>query len=642
MIQSLLTAAPVAASKLPSRWRAAGLGLLLAGAAALPAHAQLGYSAADASIVAGTYTDLGTGGTAVAMSDPDDANSAPENIGFTFQFAGQSFTQFIMNTNGFIKLGSTAPSAANLYYSDPQQYIGTTPFSSTDPADEYIISPFNYDLEPAATGGGVDFRVETSGAAPNRVCTIQWKNVSDKTLGAANKQYSRFSFQVKLHETTNVIEFVYSAPTQAAGAAGYRGADVGLRGATGTTDFLTSTKASSTPWNDTDFLEEDYGDPMLGYNRHNFRKDVNPANGLTYRFMPQQANDMAVAAVYALGVLPIPQGAPHVVQAMVINKGANLQSSVAVTLTVTGSVTFTDTQTLTGLLPGDTILVSFAGYTPTAAGNNQITVTVPADDNNSNNEGMYTQEVVTNGLFSYADNGPATTSYGLSQNPGIWVVRYNTPTPSNLLAVNAFIGNDPGVVGKVHYAVLMDASGTVLARTPNYTITTGDLDQYHSFTFATPPTVAAGDFYVGMAQVTVGNWFPMGVQDEIPPRPNTYFIRIGLTTGALQDLVDQIPVRLMIQAQLGTATGLTQETLERAVEVYPNPTTGVAKVSLNQTGARRVSLRVLDNLGRVVFTGAGADNATQQIDLSHLSKGLYTLQVSLDEQVVTKQLSVQK
>lgn len=65
--------------------------------------------------VAGTYTDLAATGTAIATTSTDDANSTAQAIGFTFDYNGMPFTQFVLNTNGFIKLGATPPSAANMF-----------------------------------------------------------------------------------------------------------------------------------------------------------------------------------------------------------------------------------------------------------------------------------------------------------------------------------------------------------------------------------------------------------------------------------------------------------------------------------------------------------------------------------------------
>ncbi len=906
MFQSLLAAAAAGGSFLAgNRWRTATLGLLLTGAAAFPAKAQFSYSAGNASTVSSAYAALGATSTAITVANTDDANSAPQNIGFTFNYNGQAFTQFVLSTNGFIKLGSVAPSGTDLYYTDPQAYTGASALESTDPADVNIIAPFNYDLEPGT--GTVGFKMETTGTAPNRVCTIEWANVSDKQL-TVDKQYGNMSFQLKLHETSSQIEFTYGPTVAATGAvSAFLGVPAGMIGDDPTTQALVLTKLSSAPWTTTAFQNTPYDATQ---NRLNVRSNFRPVSGITYRFNSTQANDVNVAQIYSLGQLPIPFGAPHAASALVINAGTSVRPSLAVTLTVSGATTFTNTQTLTNVAPGDTVLVTFASYTPTATGTNTLTVTVPADDNTGNDSKMWMQEV-TNDSYRYADNGPASTSYGLNA-PGLWLVKYTTSQAKALLSTSVYFGNDAGIIGKRYYGILTDDQGGELARTPNYTVTAADTGSYHTFNFASTPAISAGDFYVGMGQVTGGNEFPVGVQDEDPTRLESYFVFIPGT--GLVDLAGQIPVRPMISAVLGapaacvapdnlsvssvTATGalvtfdvvsgaqdytvyygapgftpggagsLTQTvtsgaatltglnttspydvyvrtncsstsssaingpvsfvttcvstaistfpyiqnfdtpaatqqllcgfsvvdanndgftwaqfnrdtlaadglvgtprsapnfmgylynaasaandwfflpaiqvpagqqlraswwhaatfgggqvweerlevkwgtaptvaamtntvypatvindttytqafsqpingtgtiyvgfhaisdadelllrlddiTLDRvtgfsdsrlasAVNVFPNPTAGRATVSLTETGATRVSLRVIDNLGRVVYTGTMADNAAKNIDLSNLSNGLYTLKVTLDDQVVTKSLSVLK
>jgi len=162
-----------------SRLQKAGLAVLLAGATAAAAQAQtLNYTPTTATNVAGTYTDLGTTGTAIATANTDDDNSAAQAIGFTFNFNGAAFTQFVLNTNGLLRLGSAAPSSVAAFppYAQTPE---SGPVSGTNAADVNLLAPFNLDLGPG-TAGGTEYRVVTTGTAPNRVCTIQWKNVADK------------------------------------------------------------------------------------------------------------------------------------------------------------------------------------------------------------------------------------------------------------------------------------------------------------------------------------------------------------------------------------------------------------------------------------------------------------------------------
>ena len=98
-----------------NRLQKAGLFVLLAAGAAGAAQAQtLNYAVGTASNVAGTFTDLSTVSTSAVIptANTDDANSAAQPIGFTFSFNGTAFTQFVLNTNGLVRLGSAGPSSA--------------------------------------------------------------------------------------------------------------------------------------------------------------------------------------------------------------------------------------------------------------------------------------------------------------------------------------------------------------------------------------------------------------------------------------------------------------------------------------------------------------------------------------------------
>ncbi len=331
---------------------------VLAATTALPALAQPGYLAIDALVAQNTYQDVGTAGTAIAVANPDDANSAPIPIGFTFPYAGQTFTQFIFNTNGFIKLGAVAPSSASLYLTNPQSYTGPGVFASTDPLDEFIIAPFNYDLEPAA-GGPADFRVVTTGSAPNRVCTIQWKNVRDKALRPAATtfatQYETFEFQLKLYETTRQVEFVYGTATPSTNTVGFRGSHAGMRGVAGSTP-LTVQKLSANAWTAPTFRDANY----TGL-RFNFKSDVRPAPGLTYRFLPDLCPRPANINVSVVGTTATVTfaGATGAQNYNVVYGPAGFVPPGGTTVSTT-----TNTATITGLVPGQT----YAAYVQSSCG----------------------------------------------------------------------------------------------------------------------------------------------------------------------------------------------------------------------------------------------------------------------------------
>ena len=255
------------------------------------AQAQFNYAPGNALNTTTAYTDLGTTGTAIATANTDDANSAATPIGFSFTYNGTAFTDFVLNTNGLMRLGSAAPSSAAAF-PPYAQAAESGPISGTNAADVNLLAPFNLDLGPGT--GGTEYRVATTGTAPNRVCTIQWKNVSDKPQAVAatiatviTTQLANVSFQVKLYETTNNVEFVYGAATAGTGTAAAKYAAVGIKGSAPASSVL-ATKGSSFAWTNTTFLTGPYLDPTVG-NAHNVRQTFLPDPGRTYRFVPGAA-----------------------------------------------------------------------------------------------------------------------------------------------------------------------------------------------------------------------------------------------------------------------------------------------------------------------------------------------------------------
>ncbi|MBO2011805.1 T9SS type A sorting domain-containing protein [Hymenobacter negativus] len=508
---------------LNSRLRQLALAALLATGAVGTAHAQLGYAAANVVNTSGTYTDLGTTGTAIATASTDDANSAATPIGFNFVFNGTTFTNFVLNTNGFIKLGGTAPTGAQ--YTDGGQSIVNGPI---DGADTNLILPFNQDLT-AGSAGGTEYRVTTTGTSPNQVCTIQWKNVSDKARGAIGTQYTNFSFQAKLYEGTNQIEFVYGTATPGVASADVaKFCLVGIKGSNAATAVL-GTKASATPWSGTVFAVG----PYTG-NGHNVRLTQLPDPGRTYRFSIPVANDAAVAAIQGYASVIVPANNPITLRGVVRNAGTTaLTTATTVTLTISGANTYTQTQSIASLALGASGVATFSGITLPNVGQNTVTISVPNDGSNGNNSMSQAMETSAS-TFSLATPGALASNSGFNAgDDSYYVAKMTLNTPRSITAVTALltdVGNQATAktsVGESVYGVVVDATtGTVLARSANYVITAADFNVFHTFTFSAPATVLAGDVLIGMAQTASTGalpYYPFGVQAEDPTRLNTYY-----------------------------------------------------------------------------------------------------------------------
>lgn len=164
-------------------------------------NSQVNYSF---SATTGTYTSItGTSPTLTqsstfAAADEGFANSIP--IGFPFNYNGTVYSTVSLNTNGFLAFVNMVPRSASneTYYFDD---LSDGPYIfSTDIRP--ILSPFWDDLDLVTAS---NLRYATSGTAGSRVFTVEWANVrADYSATAAV-----ISFQVKLYETTGVVEFIY-------------------------------------------------------------------------------------------------------------------------------------------------------------------------------------------------------------------------------------------------------------------------------------------------------------------------------------------------------------------------------------------------------------------------------------------------
>ncbi|TPG62340.1 T9SS type A sorting domain-containing protein [Hymenobacter nivis] len=544
MLKPLLFAAAPA-------WVRRGL-LALALLPAVGAQAQsLSYLPGGAVSVAGTYTDLGTAGTAIATANADDANSGAQNIGFTFNFNGTAFTQFVLNTNGFVRLGATAPSTGALFLSETAANVD--PILSQDPADINILAPFNMDLMAGTAAGGTEYRVATTGTQPNRVCTVQWKNVSDKAAVAAT-QYASFSFQLKLYEADNTIDFVYGPTVAGTGTPDFRYSVVGIKGSgldNGQT-VLAEKPGSNLPWSATMFRTGYYPTTNVSATTfsidytHNIRGNVPADLGRTYRF-----TQLGVV-VYTLGTVAS-YASPVAVQARVFNNSATPLTNLPVTLAVSGTTTFTNTQTVASLAAGASALVTFTPYPLSAtSGTNTVAVSVPATAAAPTISQAVAQAISPTNLSYQAPNLDVTNGVGLAQAGNVVAVGYRTTGPAVLTTVTpTFYGS--GTAGSTYQVVVYAAAtggqpGAVL-----YTSPARPRPSANAITpdaVAIPSTPVSGSFFVGVKTIGADN-IELAYQDEIPLRASTFFLSTDGTTWSDLNAQTNISPRLAIDVTLG-------------------------------------------------------------------------------------------
>ncbi len=164
----------------------------------------------------GTYTQVNDAtATRLNLVEADSYLSTAQSIGFNFVYEGITYTQFKMGSNGFISLNSSGTAI-----------LTTNNFSTANSTSRPIIAPLWDDLDGRSTGSVSAAYFEVTGSAPNRVLTVEWRNWEWNYASSTPV----ISFQAKLYETTNIIEFVYRSET---GTPSSGSASIGIGSATG-------------------------------------------------------------------------------------------------------------------------------------------------------------------------------------------------------------------------------------------------------------------------------------------------------------------------------------------------------------------------------------------------------------------------
>jgi len=139
-----------------------------------------------------TFTQGMTALTGATNGPTGDDGYQDISIGFTFKYIGTNYTQARLSTNGWLSLNGTGSSG----------YQNLSLFDNTIP--NATVAPWWDDLIDDA-GSVVSYKTE--GSAPNRIFTAEWYHVRTYYQNSS----TRISFQVKLYETTNLIEFHYGS-----------------------------------------------------------------------------------------------------------------------------------------------------------------------------------------------------------------------------------------------------------------------------------------------------------------------------------------------------------------------------------------------------------------------------------------------
>ncbi|MCX6272863.1 MAG: hypothetical protein NTU44_16950 [Bacteroidetes bacterium] len=225
--------------------------------------------------LADTFVEVSLGDGAVqpliSGGDEDDGWYNNIYIGFNFVYEGAVFTSLSASTNGFLLIG------ANLRSSQPNNNLATGTLRPK-------LAPLWDDL---AIGSSGSFLYLTTGNIGSRVFMAQWLGM----YWNYDAIEASISFQVKLYEGDNMIEFIYRQESETPFAAG---ASIGLAGmGMGPGNFISLNSSGNNP-QASNFLET----PNIS---------TRPTSGQVYRFyLPGAVPACAISPAPADGITTMP------------------------------------------------------------------------------------------------------------------------------------------------------------------------------------------------------------------------------------------------------------------------------------------------------------------------------------------------
>lgn len=135
-----------------------------------------------------TYSPAGAFNSGTVIPSSDDATHGPFNIGFTFSFFGNNYTQFYVGSNGWIGFSSAQTTGYTA------QYIPNAG------SPKNVIMADWEDLYP----GSANIYYTTVGTSPNRKLIVSFNAVPH--YGCRTNLHT---FQFVLYESSNVIDVYY-------------------------------------------------------------------------------------------------------------------------------------------------------------------------------------------------------------------------------------------------------------------------------------------------------------------------------------------------------------------------------------------------------------------------------------------------
>lgn len=231
-------------------------------------------------------------------------------IGFPFVFDGATFTRWGFSSNGYIKLGNGTFTIRNSLSS-----AFSSAFDSTEQVN--LISALHGDIMMTDNQGS--FRYRTIGSTGSRILVVEYRAMKHYNgLNPASEEI--FNFQIRLHEGSNKISFIYGPFLKDEVSRTYA---VGIRGRFFNDIHLRSLSASASSW-----AASTRGTSSSANMAANLT--LLPTDGLVFNFVPRAyENDLAMEEILAplSGLRSCPLTNTEIVRVKIKNGGTLSQTT---------------------------------------------------------------------------------------------------------------------------------------------------------------------------------------------------------------------------------------------------------------------------------------------------------------------------
>jgi len=581
------------------------------------AKAQLAANTYQFSAFSTTYADI-VGGTAISGVLVDDGTSAAINIGFTFNYCGTDYTQVKACSNGWITFNTAVTSAT---WTNSQ-----TDLTTIKPA----LMPLFDDLAGWGTGAAASYVL--TGTAPNRVFTVEFKNWNWR---GSSGNPPNISFQVKLYETSNVVQYVYRQET-AAGNPG--GATIGIGDNAGTAGYLVLNNASASPTaSSTSFTTNIV---------------AKPATGQVYQFKPLPAFDMSADSI--LVDANFCSNASQPASVAISNKGTATISALEIQWSVDGvaqpavtysgspisNVTTAPNNTATVLL-GD---VFYPNTTPRVI---KAWVTQPngqPDAVNTNDTVTQSKVPTLTGVVAHISPQDTTICSGstITLDAGSYpkdpIYIWNNSQVGQTISVSqpgsymVKVQNTDGcfdydtIQVSVHPSPLINSIAIIDNGSGSYTFNAIGAQNITGYTW---------DFGDN-SQPFSGTGTP-GQQLHTYTTAGDYIVTLTLWNDC-----GEIESTKLISTPGNAPAGIDElEALQRQISVFPNPARSVVTIS-NDAGITIESVTVFNILGQKVTSLSKIKATHTELNVAGLTAGLYNVTIETARGKITRKLEITK